>query len=298
MKFRHLILLIIMNFFWAGSLSIYKALSEVLEPGSIVLLRFGLAALLLAVFWPWLPGRTPQGKDLLKTAIMGLVVFMLGHRIQVYGNKLGTAGNSSVLMGMEPIVTSVAAAIFLREHIGLRRWIGFSLGLMGMALLNGLWGAGFKMAGLLASFIFISSFICEAVYSIMGKPLLQKSGMLKVLTLALLFGTAGNLLLDGRVTWSAAQTMPTHFWWLILYLATICTSIGYAVWFVVIKVTDVNITALTIFAQPLSGIIIASVWLHEPLHQGQLWGSLAIVAGLVIGLSGDWKKTAQQPAAS
>jgi drug/metabolite transporter (DMT)-like permease len=296
MKTRHLILLIIMNFFWAASLSIYKALSEVLAPGSIVLLRFGMAALFLVVLWPWLPGAAPRGRDLLKTVIMGLVVFMLGYRIQICGNKLGSAGNSSVLMGMEPIVTSVAAAMFLREHIGLRRWAGFSLGILGMALLNGLWGGGFKWSGLLASAIFIASFLCEAVYSIMGKPLMANAGMLKILTLALLAGTAGNLLLDGPATWTAAQTMPAHFWWLIFYLASICTSIGYAVWFAVIKETDVNITALTIFAQPLAGIIVASVWLHEPLHQGQLWGSLAILAGLVIGLSGGWKRPAKQAA--
>src|SRR5690349_21714405 len=118
MKPSYLFLLIVMNFFWAGSLSIYKALAGYLDPGAIVTLRFGLAALILAVLWPWLPGKAPRGWDLLKTLLMGLVVFMLGHRIQVYGNKLSTAGNSSVLMAVEPLVTSVAAAIFLREHIG------------------------------------------------------------------------------------------------------------------------------------------------------------------------------------
>jgi drug/metabolite transporter (DMT)-like permease len=70
-----------------------------------------------------------------------------------------------------------------------------------------------------------------------------------------------------------------------LYLATVCTAIGYTLWFVVIRETDVNITALTIFVQPLAGVAIAAVWLHEPLHWGQLWGGLAIIAGLVWGLS-------------
>jgi drug/metabolite transporter (DMT)-like permease len=37
--------------------------------------------------------------------------------------------------------------------------------------------------------------------------------------------------------------------------------------------------------QPVAGVAIASLWLHEPLHLGQLWGSLAIVAGLILGLS-------------
>ena len=76
----------------------------------------------------------------------------------------------------------------------------------------------------------------------------------------------------------------------MLYLSTICTAIGYAVWFMVIRETDVNVTALTIFTQPLAGVAIAALCLHEPLHWGQLWGGLAIVLGLVVGLSRQVKK--------
>lgn len=285
MRVSYLIILILMNFLWAASLSIYKALADHLEPGNIVTLRFGVAALSLLMFWPWLPGKAPRGKDLLKTILIGLTVFMVGHRIQVYANKLEKAGDSSVLMAMEPILTSVAAAIFLREHIGPRRWMGFALGIFGVALLNGFSHGGFAWAGLGVSILFISSFLCEAVYSIAGKPLLERAGMLKILAIALVSGTVGNLLLDGHQTFVAARGMPLHYWWLILYLATVCTSIGYAIWFVVIKKTEVNVTAMTIFAQPIAGVALAGFWLHEPLHWGQFWGSAAIVSGLVLGLS-------------
>ena len=74
---------------------IYKALAPYLDYGGIVTLRFGLAAVGLLVLWPLLPGRAPRGWDLVRTASMGLVVFMLGHRLQVYGNQLGTAGTVS-----------------------------------------------------------------------------------------------------------------------------------------------------------------------------------------------------------
>ena len=286
-----------MNVFWAAILSVYKALSPHLDLGAIVTLRFGVAAVLMAVFWPLYSGKTPRGIDLVKTLVMGVIVFMLGHRVQVYGNQLSTAGNSSVLMGMEPIVTSVAAALFLREHIGPRRWSGFALGLAGVALLNGFLRPDFQWAGLVPSLIFISSFLCEAIYSIMGKPLMERAGMLKIIALSLLAGTAGNLLIDGRQTFLQVRAMPPHFWWLILYLATMCTAIGYSVWYVVIRETDVNITALTIFVQPVAGVAIAGLWLHEALHWGQLWGCLAIIAGLILGLSRQIK-TAPPDAAS
>src|SRR6266571_3989187 len=78
MRPAYLIILIVLNFFWAAALSAYKVLEQNLDPGGIVTLRFGLAAVSLLVLWPWLPGAAPRGRDLAKTCALGLVVFVLG----------------------------------------------------------------------------------------------------------------------------------------------------------------------------------------------------------------------------
>jgi drug/metabolite transporter (DMT)-like permease len=285
MKPSYLIILLLLNFFWAAIYSAYKVLGQNLPTGSIVTLRFGLAALFLLLTWPWLSGPAPAGRDLIKTALMGLIVFVLGQRLQVYGNQLGTAGNSSVLMSVEPLVTSVAAALFLRERIGPRRWAGFALGILGVFLLNGAWRAGFHWVGLTASFIFISSFVCESAYSVMGKGIVARHNIIKTLTISLVVGTLGNLLIDGGTTYTAARSLPPQSWLLLLGMALICTAIGYAFWFVVIRESPVNVAALTIFAQSVFGVAIAAFWIGEKLHWGQLFGTLTIVAGLAVGLS-------------
>jgi drug/metabolite transporter (DMT)-like permease len=285
MKARHLILLIVLNAFWAATLSVYKPLGVYLDPAAIVTLRFGMAALCLLVLWPWLPGPSPRGRDLAQAAAMGGLLFVIGQRLQVLGNHLGTAGNSSVLMALEPLLTSVAAALCLREHIGPRRWVGFGVGMLGVALLNGVWRADFRLAGLVPSLIFTSSFLCESAYSIIGKPVVQRASVMKVLAISLLSGTAMNLLIDGPRTLDAARALPLLGWLGIAYLAIVCTVIAYAAWLVVIRQTEVNLAAMTIFAQPVFGVALAALWLGEPLHWGQLWGSLTIAAGLGFGLS-------------
>ena len=256
-----------------------------LPTGGIVTLRFGLAALFLLFAWPWLPGPAPRGKDLLKTCVLGGLVFVVGQRLQVYGNQLGSAGNSAVLMAVEPLLTSVAAALFLREHIGPRRVVGFGLGILGVLLLNQVWRPDFQWTGVTASLIFISSFVCEAAYSIVGKPIIQRADPVKMLTISLIVGTAANLLIDGGQTLAAAKAMPVNAWVLLLVMAVVCTAFGYSFWFIVIRECPVSVAALTIFAQSVFGVGIAAVWLGEPLHWGQLWGSVAIVGGLVVGLS-------------
>jgi len=297
MKPAHLIILLVMNFCWAAVYSSYKVIGQCLPlgPGAgtgvIVTLRFGMAALCLLLAWRWLPGATPRGRDLLMACLMGVVVCVLGQRLQVYGNQLGTAGNSAVLMAVEPLMTSLAAALFLGEHLGPRRLAGFALALMGVGMLHGVWRKDFQWTGLAASLIFISSFVCEAAYSVMGKPIVGRAGVMKILALGLMAGTVVNLAIDGATTLSAAKLLPPRAWLLIASLAVVCTVAGYGVWLFVIRECPVNVAALTVFAQSVFGVGIAALWLGEPLRWDQLAGSLTIVAGLVVGLSRQIKKT-------
>lgn len=285
MKLSHLIILLVMNLAWAGVYSAYKIIGHELPTGGIVTLRFGLAGLCMLLAWRWYPGPAPRGRDLVGTCLMGLMVVVLGQRLQVYGNQLGTAGDSAVLMAVEPLITLVAAALFLREHIGPRRLVGFALGMCGVVLLHGVWRKDFQWMGLVPSLIFVSSFVAEAGYSVMGKPIVARASVMKMLTISLLVGTAANLLIDGPATLTAAKTLSAQSWFLLLALAVVCTAIGYSVWFIVIRECPVNVAALTIYAQSVFGVALAALWLGEKLHWGQLLGSLTIVGGLVLGLS-------------
>jgi drug/metabolite transporter (DMT)-like permease len=287
MKPIHLIVLLLMNLIWATVYSAYKIIGETVpaSTGCIVTLRFGLAGICLLLVWPWLPGKAPRGKDFIVTCVMGVMLYVVGQRLQVYGNQLGTASNSAVLMGLEPVITSVAAALILGEHIGPRRWTGFVLGMAGVGLLNGIWRPGFQWSGLTASSIFVSSFICEAVYSVIGKKIIMRAGIMKMIAVSLLVGLAINLLIDGSSTLSTARYLPLKAWLLVISMAIVCTAIGYSVWFRIIRHCSVNVAALTIFAQSIFGVILAAAWLGETLRWEHLIGSFTILAGLVFGLS-------------
>lgn len=284
MRNGFILLLVGFNFLWAGTYSVFKELQATLTPGELVTLRFGVAALVLGACWPLMKGAAPKGRDLLKTLAMGLVVFVAGPRLQVVATQMGKAGDMSVLVGLEPLVTTLGAALLLHERVPTRRWIGFGFGLAGAALLSNVWQPGFKVASLGANLLFIASFFCESAYSVMGKPLIDRYNFLKVITVALLGGMSINLLWDGPATWKAAQHLPASAWLQVIYLSVLCTAVGYAVWFAAIKAVPVNVVALTLFVQPVAGAAIAALLLGEALHIGQLWGGIAIAIGLALGL--------------
>jgi len=274
-----------MNFCWAAVYSAYKVMGESVPTGGIVTLRFGMAGLCLLAIWPWLPGQAPRGKNFWLSCLMGVVLFVLGQRLQVYGTVLGSAGNSSVLMAVEPLLTSIAAAIFLRERIGPRRLAGFCLGLLGVAMLHGVWRPDFHWTGLVPSLIFLSSFVCEAAYSVIGKPIIEKASVMKMVAITLLVGTGINLVIDGPSTVRVAASLSPEAWGVLIFLAVICTAVGYSLWFLVIRDCPINVAALTVFAQSVFGVFIAWLWVGEKLHLGHLLGTLTIIGGLVLGLS-------------
>jgi drug/metabolite transporter (DMT)-like permease len=283
MRPAHLALLLLMNLAWASVYSAYKVID--LPTGAIVTLRFGIAALSFLLIWPWLPGMAPRGWALVKTCLLGIIVSVIGQRLQVHGNQIGSAGHSAVLMSLEPLVASIVAAIFLREHLGPRRLAGFALGMAGVALLNGAWRSDFQVLHLSASLLFVLSFVCEAIYSVVAKPIILRASIMKMLAISLTVGTCVNLLIDGSSTFAAARAMSLTSWCIMAGMGIIATAVGYAVWFVVIRECPVNVAALTIFSQTLFGVIIAAVWIEETLRWEHLFGSLTIVAGLFIGLS-------------
>jgi drug/metabolite transporter (DMT)-like permease len=268
MRTGWLFILIGFNVFWGGTYSAFKDLKQWLDPGQVVTLRYGVAAILLLLCWPLMRGKSPRGTDLIKTFVMGLLVFVCAPRLQVIATQAGQAGDMSVLVALEPLVVTVGAALILRERVPANRWAGFLFGMLGVVLLANVWQPGFRLAGLGVNLIFIASFFCESAYSVMGKPLIERYDFLKVTTISLITGVAVNFALDGPSTVAAARLMPLRGW---LEIAAM-------------RVLPVNAVAMTVFTQPFSGTVIAILLLGEQPHWGQLWGGLAIASGLVLGL--------------
>jgi drug/metabolite transporter (DMT)-like permease len=284
MRSGWLLTLIGFNIFWGATYSAFKDLKQWLNPGQVVTLRYAVAAVLLLACWPFMRGKAPVGRDLLKTCLMGLLVFVCAPRLQVFAAQAGQAGDMSILVALEPLITTIGAAIFLQERVPGHRWLGFGFGMAGVVLLSNLWRPGFQLASLGANSVFISSFFCESAYSVMGKPLIERCNFLKVITVALATGVTANLAWDGPSTIIAAAGLPLRGWLEIIYLATICTAVGYAVWFAAIRVLPVNAAVMTVFTQPFTGGLVAILLLGERTHWGQLWGGIAIAAGLLLGL--------------
>ncbi|HEV2319416.1 MAG TPA: DMT family transporter, partial [Verrucomicrobiae bacterium] len=242
-------------------------------------------AAILSLLWFWLPGRTPRGRDLALAIVMGVIAFGFSPRLQVAGVQMGRAGDAAVLIALDPLIVSLCAALFLRERIGLRRGVVFLAGVAGVAMVAEVWRPGFRLPVLAADALIVLSLFCDAASSILGKGIVQRNGLLKILAIAVASGALTNFLMGGAASLRAAHSLLFWDWSLIAYLAVICTVAGYLLWFMVIRETEVNTAALTIFVQPVAGTAIAVFLLGESLHWGQVMGGLIIGTALLLEFS-------------
>ena len=109
------------------------------EPMTFLAIRMGLAALALLLFaWitraPWPPNPLAA----LHVTVAGLLVHggYLGGVFYAISHGM-PAGMVSLIVGMQPVLTSVAAVLFLNEKVGKRQWVGLGVGLLGLLLVLG-----------------------------------------------------------------------------------------------------------------------------------------------------------------
>lgn len=289
MKLSHLLLLLFLNFGWATIPTVATRVAGQLGAVEFVFLRYLFAFVAMAVVCPFLPGRLPRGMDFWKTVVMGVAVFNVGHLLQIAGIQLSSASDGSILLALDPLVSSLGAALFLHERIPFRRWIGFALGMAGVALMSLGQGAAI-VPGFLANLLIVLSFISEAVWSVMGKPIINRWGIPKVALLALAAGTLANgclLLGDSQAHWRRFEALSLAAWVSLAVLGVVLTAFGYSAWYLVIRETPVSVAAMTVYLQPVIGTALAVSFAGEKLHLGHFAGGTAIILGLVIGV---WRR--------
>lgn len=105
------------------------------EPFTFLVLRFGLALLILTPFALAVKEGWPGRRSALHAMLAGSLI----HGVYVGGVFFAvrhglSAGIAALIVGLQPLLTAVLASVFLGERIGPRHWGGLGLGLVGVGL--------------------------------------------------------------------------------------------------------------------------------------------------------------------
>ncbi len=249
------------------------------EPFTLLFLRFVLALVLLAPLVMWLgPAMAMSARERGHLMVSGLLL----HGVYLGGVfaaiELGlSAGLTALIVGAQPLLTSLAAPLLFGERPGVRHWVGILLGLAGITLiLGGGADADFALPALLAAVAALGGITAGTLYQ---KRFCSRHDLLAVtvhqyLPTAVLFGAAALVFETREIDW----TVPfvAALLWLVLAL-----SLGAILLLThLIKHGEAaRVSSLFYLVPPVTAV---EAWLlfDEPLG----WGKVAGIALVALGV--------------
>jgi drug/metabolite transporter (DMT)-like permease len=276
------------NMIWGAAFPLTKPALETIPPFTFALLRFCLA---LAVLLPLAGGRAVallRGPDRRRLVVAGALGFCLAQLAQTLALDLAPASDIALIATTTPLWIALLARVWLGERLAPRGWAGFALAIGGLALI--FWPAE-AAAGdwrrTLGDAIFLVNGFAWACYNVMGKELMARHDPLPATAAAGLVGTAA-LLPFALGEWASGR-IP-RFTPLgaaaVAYTGLLVTVLGFLVLFWAYRRARAAQVAITMYLQPLAGVLLAWQLLGEPIGALFLLGAGLVLAGVALVTSG------------
>jgi drug/metabolite transporter (DMT)-like permease len=280
-------LLLLMILIWGSNFSVVKvALRDFPEiPFNTMRMLVGTAVFLGAIRWTRdaeHPRPPLTRTDWWQLAFLGLVGTFLYQLCFVGGVRRTSVANGSLIIGTSPIVISLMSAIAGHERIRPMRWAGVLTALAGLYLVVG-HGVDFSGATFRGDLLMMAGVLCWATYSVASQPILKRHSPL--LVIGLTFSIGGlmyvlvmlPILVD--VSWASVSAFS---WFLMVASALLALNLSYWIWYTGLKKLGGSRTSVYSYLTPIVAMVVAAIWLGEPITGNQIAGASAIFAGLLI----------------
>ena len=257
------------------------------QPMLVALLRFSIAGTCLWLVWRRRPGRERATRgELLRLAALGLVSLTLYFALETNGIARTSASKASLIIATIPIFVAVAAAVFLGEHAGGRRWAGIALSFAGVAALV-LLGGGEGGGTIAGDLLVLAAALVAAVYNLMARRLLLTRSALYVTAFQNLFGAlfilpvaAVEALLVGVRTPTAEAVAG------VLYLSSFASMLAYLLLNYAFRFLEASRVAVFVNLTPVVAVAAAYLLLGERFTAGQSAAAVIVVLGVWVANSG------------
>jgi drug/metabolite transporter (DMT)-like permease len=277
-------LLIALSLVWGGSFFFTSIAVVELPPFTIVVLRVGIAAIVLHVILH-LMGVPLSGDAKIWRAffMMGLINNAIPFSLLVWGQTHISGGLASILNATTPMFTVLVAHVFTAdERITPARMVGVVAGLSGVAIMIGEDVLRAFSVDILAQVACIAAPVSYAFASVYGRrfrelgvtPMATATGQVTASTLILL-----PLALIVDQPWTlpmpSFETMAA-----MAGLAVLSTSLAYVMFFRVLSTAGATNLMLVTLLVPVSAILLGTLILGEVLEAKHFMGMAMIGVGL------------------
>jgi drug/metabolite transporter (DMT)-like permease len=280
------------SFFWTNRLLEYHV-----PVFFLIFTRISLAALILFVFGK-ITGviqRIKNKKDVLWFMGLALMEPFFYFTGEAYGVKLTASPNlSSVIVSSIPIFGLIAGITFYREKVTLRNIVGIILTLPGlMMVVLGKWGlelgtpAGLPGTNMTAGIMFLFMAVFSAVgHTVILKRITMSYNAYTITfyqhVLGAVYFLVPVLFFDLKRTNVSLFLTDWNFWYPIIMLSVLCSSVAFLLFTTAIK--ELGVTRTNTFAAIIPIVTAAAGFMLgiETLNWIQITGILIVVTGVIL----------------
>ena len=279
------IILFCMVLFWGANISVIKVALRTFHPVVFNCLRFSIATLTMLFLYRDVLRNPPERKAIWKLMILGVLGNTCYQFFFIYGVKLSYVSNVSIMLGTTPIFTAALSKWLKIEQVKGRLWLGIFLSFSGIVFIvvgSRDFLAGNFSANLGDLFVLFASF-SWSLYTAFSKKLVSAYSSRHYVLYTVLFGTL--LIVPLSLPYFQYQDwslIGLYGWVAVFYSALLALVFGYSAWYY--GVQKIGSTRTSVFANltPVSGLMIAMIFLGERLTLLQWIGAVIIFTGLML----------------
>ena len=246
------------------------------EPVAVLALRFTLAALLMSGIMLAKGLRWPRGRNLLVLAGMGGIGYVGQSFCFFSALNYASAGLVSLLLYLYPALVTLLGAVFLRQHLSRLQLVAVMAALAGTALLIG----GDSSGSLQGVLLGVSAALIYSIYILVGSRMMRAEGALPAATVVMLSAAAVFGVM--AVIHQPALPGTATGWLAVAMIALVSTVIAMVSFFAGLARLEASDAATISTLEPLVTVILAALFLSEPITLIKLAGGGIILTALVV----------------
>ena len=274
---------------WAGNFIVVKSALAVLPPVGFTFSRFVLAAITLQLLLRLREGSNGMPRrDLAAVCGLGALGFGAYQILWTTGLTTVPAGDSALIIASTPVLVAVFASIARSDALTVPKLVGSVISLGGVAIVVAS-GPGLSLGGsLVGEAITLTASVLWAIYTAFGAPYLQRYSPLRVTAWATTAGTIvlAPIAVSQLATVDVDAALTPGVLGAVLYSGFLAAGLSNVIVQNGVRLIGPTRTAAYQFLVPAIAVLLALVFLSEPVRLGQVIGGVVIIVGVLITRGG------------
>ncbi|MDE2859700.1 MAG: DMT family transporter [Chloroflexota bacterium] len=272
---------------WGGMYVVSDVVLTVIPPFTLLSMRILLGLLALGPIFRRAGGSLPAPPVLRELLIVGFIGLGLSLGAQFLGTDLSTAVNGALVTSASPAFVVLFAALLLKEKLTPPRALALVLASAGLFVILDPPSANFGEETFLGDVFLAIAALTWGLYSVLVRRVAIRH-RLHTLTITVV-GLLGGLALSlpaSIVELSAKPIGPLDAGALlgVAYLGIVSTALALLLWNRAFALAPATVASLFFFAQPVSGALLAAIFLGQTLTIRLGIGGALIGAGVLLSI--------------